>query len=130
MWALPWAGAAGTRVGRGIRVMVTQGRGTSSTVEGRVCVCGEAGHGTFVLLEELGRVLQHLVVLAQLQLALAVVEHQRRDQALQLQPALLPRLLLPHRAGGSRLRPPLQSTQRPWEEPQQGRQEVAGLLSP
>lgn len=123
-----WAGAAGTRVSR---VTVTQGCGMSTTVEGRVpSVCGEAGHGTFVLLEEFGRVLQHLVVLAQLQLALAVVEHQRRDQALQLQPALLPRLLLPHRAGGSRLRPSLQGTQRPWEEPQQGRQEVARLLSP
>lgn len=38
--------------------------------------------------------LQHFVVFAQLQLALAVVEHQRRDQAFQLQPAILPRLLL------------------------------------
>lgn len=38
--------------------------------------------GTIVFLEELCRVLQHLIVLAQLQLALAVVEHQRCDQAL------------------------------------------------
>lgn len=66
---------------------------------------GMQGMGTVVFLEELRCVLQHLVVLAQLQLALAVVEHQRRDQALQLQPAILPRLLLPRgvTVGGSRL---------------------------
>lgn len=57
---------------------------------------GMQGTGTVVLLEKLRGVLQHLVVLAELQLALAVVEHQRCDQALQLQPAILPRLLLPH----------------------------------
>lgn len=54
------------------------------------------GTGTIVLLEKLRGVLQHLVVLSELQLALAVVEHQGCDQALQLQPAILPWLLLPH----------------------------------
>lgn len=56
------------------------------------------GMGTVVFLEELRCVLQHLIVLAQLQLALAVVEHQWRDQVLQLQPSILPWLLLPQRA--------------------------------
>lgn len=55
---------------------------------------GLQGTGTVVFLEELCCVFQHLVVLAQLQLALAVVEHQRCHQALQLQPAILPWLLL------------------------------------
>lgn len=61
--------------------------------------------GTIVFLEELCCVLQHLVVLAQLQLALAVVEHQWCDQALQLQPAILPWFFLPREAmvGRSRL---------------------------
>lgn len=60
---------------------------------------GTQGTGTVVFLEQLRGVLQHLVVLSQLQLALAVVEHQRCDQALQLQPAFLPRLLLPKEVG-------------------------------
>lgn len=63
------------------------------------------GTGTVVFLEKLRCVFQHLIVLAQLQLALAVVEHQWCDQALQLQPAILPWLLLPQGAtvGGSQL---------------------------
>lgn len=80
----------------GMGIIMDRGSGRQSPLGLRTqCWGGMQGMGTIVFLQELRCVLQHLVVFAQLQLALAVVEHQWRDQALQLQPAILPRLLLP-----------------------------------
>lgn len=116
--ALWWAGGSGD-VGAGVIVdegtwlkwdtMGSRGQGhcrghqayvsCRASPRGHEHTVGYSGHmGTVVFLEQLRGVLQHLVVLPQLQLTLAVVEHQRCDQALQLQPAFLPWLLLPNGA--------------------------------
>lgn len=59
-----------------------------------LCCCASTSNLTFIFEEQRGAVLNHFIVLALEQLALAVVEEQRCDHEVQFYPGLISRILL------------------------------------